>query len=288
MRNFIHAFLFFVIIPCYSGFAQKDTSSVADTIESAKGVVILHKNFTWEYLQNEPVMLSIEDDTTGITSYKWCTTRCFTQQGVPDSIHDTTLTLLTPDKSFVLPRYGRLFRGFTYAHKGLDIGLKRGDTVEAAFDGVVRYAKYNHGGFGNLVIIRHYNGLETYYAHLSKIKVKEYQVVKAGELVGLGGSTGRSRAPHLHFEVRYNDAPLDPQKIIDYENQKLIANTFHISKMAFYPSDYDGTAVIYKIRSGDTIGRIARKYKTSIKAICSMNKLKTSSRLRVGSAIRVR
>jgi len=288
MRNFFCLFLLFALIPGFSGFAQRDAVSVMDTVESSKGVVVLYKNSTWEYLQNEPVMLSIEDDTTGITSYKWCTTRCFTQQCIPDSIHDTTLTLTSLDKSFVLPRYGRLFRGFTYAHKGLDIGLKRGDTVLAAFDGVVRYAKYNHGGFGNLVIIRHFNGLETYYAHLSKIKVKEYQVIKAGELVGLGGSTGRSRAPHLHFEVRYKDTPLDPQKIIDYECKSLISNVFSITKMAFYPSDYDGTAVFYKIRKGDSIGRIARKYKTSIKAICSMNKIKTTSRLRVGTPIRVR
>ncbi|MCX6250149.1 MAG: peptidoglycan DD-metalloendopeptidase family protein [Bacteroidetes bacterium] len=233
-------------------------------------------------------MLSIEDDTTGITSHQWCTTQCFIHQLVPDSIHDTTVTLTSTDKPFVLPRYGRLFRGFTYVHKGLDIGLKRGDTVEAAFNGVVRYAKYNHGGFGNLVIIRHFNGLETYYAHLSKIKVQEYQIVKAGELIGLGGSTGRSRAPHLHFEVRYMDTPLDPQKIIDYENQKLITNTFCITKSAFYPADYDGTAVIYKIKPGDTLGRIAKRYKTSIKAICAMNKIRNTGRLRIGTPIRVR
>ncbi len=81
----------------------------------------------------------------------------------------------------------------------MDLSLKKGDTVRAAFDGVVRYAKYNRGGFGNLVILRHYNGLETYYAHLSKLKVVTNQVVKSGDMIGLGGSTGRSRSPASSF-----------------------------------------------------------------------------------------
>jgi LysM repeat protein len=181
-----------------------------------------------------------------------------------------------------------LFRGFTYSHKGLDIKLNKGDTIRSAFDGVVRYAKYNRGGFGNLVIIRHYNGLETYYGHLSKIKVKVNQIVKSGETIALGGSTGRSRGPHLHFEIRYKDVPLDPLRMIDFDNQKLISSSFPVTKKIFYPNDHVPNALIVKIKSGDTIGKLSRKYGTSIKEICAMNKIKSTTTLKIGRKIRVR
>jgi murein DD-endopeptidase MepM/ murein hydrolase activator NlpD len=153
---------------------------------------------------------------------------------------------------------------------------------------VVRYAKYNRGGFGNLIIIRHYNGLETYYAHLSKILVKVNQVVKSGDLIALGGSTGRSRGPHLHFEIRYKDIPLDPLRVIDYDNQKLISGTFPVTKQVFYPNDHVENAIVVKIKSGDTLGKLAKKYHTSVKEICAMNKIKSTTLLRVGRPIRVR
>jgi murein DD-endopeptidase MepM/ murein hydrolase activator NlpD len=114
------------------------------------------------------------------------------------------------------------------------------------------------------------------------------QVIKAGDIVGLGGSTGRSRAPHLHFEVRYKDVPIDPLKMLDFDRQKLISDTLAITKKIFYPSDYDGKAVYYKIKSGDTLGKLARKYNTSIKALCVMNKIKTTTNLKIGRPIRVK
>ena len=166
--------------------------------------------------------------------------------------------------------------------------MNKGDTVKAAFDGVVRYAKYNRGGFGNLIIIRHYNGLETYYGHLSKINVKVNEVVKSGEHIALGGSTGRSRGPHLHFEVRYKDLPLDPLRVIDFDNQKLISNTFPVTRRVFFPNDYSPNAQVVRIKSGDTIGKLAHKYRTSVKEICAMNKIKPNTKLKVGRSIRVR
>jgi murein DD-endopeptidase MepM/ murein hydrolase activator NlpD len=234
--------------------------------------------------------MSQEDDSTGLFSRSWINDQVFAYMGASkrDSIKDTLLTLISNGRIFHVPDSGRLYRGFSYTHKGMDISLKKGDTVRAAFDGVVRYAKYNRGGFGNLVILRHYNGLETYYAHLSKLKVQVNQVVKADELIGLGGSTGRSRSPHLHFEIRYKDVPLDPQRMVDFDNNKLITGIFPITKSVFYPSDYDGKAVYYKIKSGDTLARIAKKYHTSVKEICAINKITTSTTLRVGRSIRVK
>ncbi len=278
-----------LLLPFY-GFSQRNIPNIIDTVETDSGAVILYRNHTWEYLENEPVMMSQEEDSTGLFSHSWINDQVFAYMGASkrDSIKDTLLTLVSNIRAFHIPISGRLYRGFTYTHKGMDVSLKKGDTVRAAFDGVVRYAKYNRGGFGNLVILRHFNGLETYYAHLSKLKVMVNQVVKANEVVGLGGSTGRSRSPHLHFEVRYKDIPLDPQRMIDFDNNKLISGIFPVTRNVFYPSDYDGKAVYYKIRSGDTLAGIARKCHTSVKELCAINKLKLNTTLRVGRSIRVK
>ncbi|MCX6266349.1 MAG: peptidoglycan DD-metalloendopeptidase family protein [Bacteroidetes bacterium] len=268
--------------------AQRNTDAIIDTVETPKGTAILYKNFTWEYLQDEPVMMSQEDDSTGLFTAQWINDQIFAYRLKPDSIHDTVVILVSSERVFTLPVYGKLFRGFTYSHKGLDIKLNKGDTIRAAFDGVVRYAKYNRGGFGNLIIIRHYNGLETYYGHLSKINVKVNEVVKSGDHIALGGSTGRSRGPHLHFEIRYKDLPLDPMRMIDFDNRRLIANTFPVTRRVFYPNDYAANAQVVRIKSGDTIGKLARKYHTSVKEICAMNKIKPTTTLKIGRSIRVR
>jgi len=285
------SFIFFLIflIPFF-GFSQHTIPNIIDTVETDSGAVILYRNHTWEYLENEPVMLSQEEDSTGLFSHSWINDQVFAYMGSSkrDSIKDTLLPLISTTKSFHSPIPGRIYRGFSYTHKGMDLSLKKGDTVRAAFDGVVRYAKYNRGGFGNLVILRHYNGLETYYAHLSKLKVMVNQVVKANDVIGLGGSTGRSRAPHLHFEVRYKDLPLDPQRMIDFDNHKLISDILPITKKVFYPADYDGKAVYYKIKSGDTLARIAQKWHTSVKELCAINKIKPTTLLRAGRSIRVK
>lgn len=275
------------LLPLLS-FAQRNADAIVDTVETPKGTAILYKNFTWEYMQDEPVMLSQEDDSTGLFTAQWINDQIFAYRIKPDSIRDTVVILTSADRIFTLPVYGKLFRGFTYSHKGLDIKLNKGDTIRAAFDGVVRYAKYNRGGFGNLVIIRHYNGLETYYGHLSKINVRVNEVVRSGDCIALGGSTGRSRGPHLHFEVRYKDIPLDPLRMIDYDNRKLMANSFPVTKHVFYPNDFTANALVVRIKSGDTIGKLARKYQTSVKEICAMNKIRPTTTLRIGRPIRVR
>jgi murein DD-endopeptidase MepM/ murein hydrolase activator NlpD len=129
---------------------------------------------------------------------------------------DTSVTLNLQafgHNNYTNPFNGPITSGFGWRdsvqHKGIDIDLNKGDKVVSAFDGMVRIAK-RYGGFGNVVIIRHYNGLETVYAHLSKLKVKPGQVISAGELIGLGGSTGHSTGSHLHFEVRFKGVPINP------------------------------------------------------------------------------
>jgi LysM repeat protein len=271
-------------------FSQNNPDLILDTVETSEGPVILYKNFSWEFLGEEPVMLNIGEDTTGLFTSGWVNDqiRGFGQMK-PDSIRDTVLVLTSPAMPFTMPvPVEHLIRGFMYTHKGLDLRLKMGDTVRAAFDGVVRYSRYNRGGYGNLVIIRHYNGLETYYGHLSKRKAEVNQVVKAGAVIGLGGSTGRSRGPHLHFEIRYRDVPVDPLRMIDLDSCRLISNAFPVRKEVFYPNDWDVNAVYHKIRNGDTLGHLAVKYHTSVNEICAMNKISPKTTLRIGRILRVR
>jgi hypothetical protein len=189
-------------------------------------------------------------------------------------------------------------------HKGLDLQLSTGDPVKAAFDGVVRYAQYNNGGYGNLVIIRHYNGLETYYAHLSKINVEPNSIIKAGDILGEGGCTGsRCTGPHLHFETRYKDKPFNPLDIIAFENSSLTSETVMLTKSNFVINNTNFSSTFnsksgkgskknltysYKIKNGDTLFAIALKNKTSVKTICKLNKLKPDSTLKIGRVLRLR
>ena len=118
-------------------------------------------------------------------------------------------------------------------HYGTDLRLRVGDPVVSAYDGIVRMAKYDRYGYGHYVLVRHYNGLETLYGHLSKRKVEVGQEVKAGELIGLGGNSGRSTGPHLHFEIRYQGNAIDPTSVYDFENDSLLSSTIEIKPETF-------------------------------------------------------
>ena len=127
---------------------------------------------------------------------------------LPDSIRISLRHFCMPTPSRVVTsnfgsRWGR-------QHKGLDIKVYIGDTIRAAFAGKVRVVRYEAGGYGKYVVIRHYNGLETIYGHMSKWLVDENQTVKAGDPIGLGGNTGRSTGSHLHFETRLCGMALNP------------------------------------------------------------------------------
>jgi hypothetical protein len=160
-----------------------------------------------------------------------------------DELPDTlNLKLLNNDEKFTLTYYGNVNSNFGQRwgrkHEGLDLALHLYDSVFAAFDGIVRFAKCTNCGYGNCVIIRHLNGLETLYGHLSKINVFENQFVKSGETIGLGGSTGYSTGPHLHFETRLNDFSFNPQKIIDIKNKKLFNDSISFSKKTLFSERY--------------------------------------------------
>ena len=172
-------------------------------------------------------------------------------------------------------------------HYGLDIKVERGDTIRAAFDGKVRYVSYQKRGYGHYVVIRHPNGLETLYAHLTSKLVKENEVVRAGDPIGLGGNTGRSTGPHLHFETRLLGKALNPALFFDFPNQDVTGDTYLYvkpKKKVYDPSDPD---TYYKVRSGDSLSRIAARKGVSVKQLCKLNGITTQTTLRVGQVLRL-
>jgi len=184
---------------------------------------------------------------------RWITNDLFVYYNLTkNDITDTLHLDLTEDTSrFKLTWYGKLFFGYGMRwgkmHHGLDIYLEIGDTIYAAFDGIVRYSKFNEGGYGNCIIIRHLNGLETLYGHMSKLIASPNTYVYAGQPIGLGGSTGRSDGPHLHFETRYKDFSFDPYTIIDSKSQGLKTRRISILKKDLYSERYPITTSPTKI-----------------------------------------
>lgn len=200
-------------------------------------------------------------------------------------------------------RWGRM-------HKGLDIKVYIGDTIRAAFSGRVRIVRYEAGGYGKYIVIRHNNGLETIYGHLSKQLVTENQTVRAGEVIGLGGNTGRSTGSHLHFETRLCGVALNPALMFDFRNQD-VTGDFYVFNRNSYSSDNNtalvssgrsdvsggreqvtenrsnGDMVYDKVASGETLEEFAKKHGVSVETICRLNRMKATSRLHAGQILRV-
>ena len=184
------------------------------------------------------------------------------------------------------PRWRRM-------HNGLDLKVNIGDTIVAAFDGKVRIVKYERRGYGKYVVIRHDNGLETVYGHLSKQLVVENQLVKAGEVIGLGGNTGRSTGSHLHFETRFLGIAINPIYMFDFPKQDIVADTYTFRKTkgvkragSHDTQVADGTIRYHKVKSGDTLSRIAKLRGVSVSTLCKLNRIKPTTTLRIGQVLR--
>lgn len=201
--------------------------------------------------------------------------------------------------SFILPidreikttsRYGPRRRRM---HRGIDLKVYTGDTIRAAFDGKIRIRSYERRGYGYYLVVRHPNGLETIYGHLSKFLVDENQIVHAGEPIGLGGNTGRSTGSHLHFETRFLGIDINPEEFIDFtegvpHKDEYVFRNLKINgrKSNIYTSSTN-QMVYHRVKSGDTLGAIARRYGTSVTQICRLNGIKSTSMLRIGQSLRV-
>jgi len=175
------------------------------------------------------------------------------------------------------------------SHYGLDVKVYVGDTIRAAFDGKIRIVK-NQGrrGYGKYVVIRHDNGLETVYGHLSKQLVEVNQLVKAGEPIGLGGNTGRSTGSHLHFEIQFLGVRINPALLFNFEKQDIVADTytFHKSKTSTGEGSSSGKGLYYKVKKSDTLGRIAARQGTTVSQLCKLNRITTKTVLRPGQVLR--
>lgn len=176
-------------------------------------------------------------------------------------------------------------------HYGVDVRMEVGDPVYAIFDGVVRIAKRS-ADYGYVVLIRHYNGIETLYAHFNQLLVYTGKTVRSGDIIGLAGSTGHSTGPHLHFEVRFKGEKVDPSKIIYFPNGSLLSDTLQIDKSCFKHL-YEVKAQKLKSRyhlvhKGETMAKIAYKYGISVKHLARINGISTKTKLRAGRRIRLR
>ena len=289
-----------------------------DTLDIGDGFlqIVLRDDHTWYYTKNFSKMAA-----TDIFTEHWVETSVnpYTDIRETDLPYRSSICLVDSVSSFVCPYVTRVYSKFGYRHgrrhQGVDLPLAMGTPVKAAFDGRVRLSRYV-SGYGNLVIIRHENGLETFYGHLSKRLVKAGDWISAGQEIGLGGSTGRSSGPHLHFETRYLGYAFDPQRIFDFETGELRANVLvlrrsHLDPASRYvPTSIDEEEDVYAtdeqiiaeemriaaekaamkwhtVRSGDTVSGIAAKYGKSQRQIVSLNPGLNANRIRIGQKIRV-
>lgn len=222
----------------------------------------------------------------------WENTRVHYTAELPDSFRIDLTGFVMPTESRKItdifgyrPRRRRM-------HNGIDIKVQTGDTIYAAFDGKVRITSYQRRGYGHYVVIRHNNGIETLYAHLSKKLVTEDQNVKAGEPIGLGGNTGRSTGSHLHFETILLGKCIDPALLFDFKNQTTTGNSYVYRKPGSKYIEngkvkYAGPEPKYhKVKKGDTIERIARKHGVSQRTIMKLNGLNSRSILHPGQNLR--
>lgn len=305
-----------------------NAQTAIDTIDTQGGKMVVYANHTWQYLEdinfdgvlNKHLHEIVSSDSSLNFVQKWNNDVCFSADRRNDmsKLKDTIWLCVVneSDEEFVMPVPGIMTSKYGFRkgrnHNGVDLDLNTGDSVVACWSGKVRYAKFNSGGYGNLVVIRHHNGLESFYAHLSKILVVPNQNVRAGELIGYGGNTGRSYGAHLHFELRFYDAPFNPEEVIDFAGHKCKDHNLFIHRTLFKPglkntldqdhteSSEELTASVeevrkvesehryYRVQSGDTLSEIASKNRTTVSKICQLNGIRVTTSLQIGRNLRVK
>ncbi|MFI5222486.1 MAG: peptidoglycan DD-metalloendopeptidase family protein [Bacteroidia bacterium] len=290
---------------------EEDSVSVEEEGEPEEGEI--DAGFTgytdlhyWDYMR----IPGFKFDTTMIPStnyypFGWDTITINPYQEDLKEMPDTFLLHLkdSGDCMFHPPAIGELSSGFGFRqwgrrrkfHFGVDVKMERGDPVYAIFDGVVRVAKKSTD-YGYVVLIRHYNGLETLYAHFFQLLTYPGAPVRSGDIIGLAGSTGHSTGPHLHFEVRFKGEKIDPNKIIYFPSGSLLDDNLQVDKSCFRHL-YDvqkeklkrnRSGRFYKVHKGDSIESIAYEYGISVKHLSRINGFSAKTKLKAGRRIRVR
>lgn len=296
-----------------SSINRSDVSAV-DTLDTADEFVkiLLYGDRTWRYIKiggdkQKPEVFDTHWETTSVNPY---------QKPVEKLADVWSIWLVDSLSQFHCPYKGSIWPGGKYGprknrrHQGVDLPLAVGAPIYATFPGKVRVSRYSENGYGHYVVIRHENGLETFYAHLSERKVDVGDWVNAGQVIGLGGSTGRSTGPHLHYEVRHQGFSFDPEWIIDFKNGTLRQRLFILKKKYFgvnhaNPQNFEdempeekkeaatkpattSAAVYHVIVSGDTLYALAVRNKTSVAAICRLNNITENTVLQLGQKIRIK
>lgn len=261
-----------------------------------------------------------EEPEFDIYSEGWDSKRvnCYTEADVPRTAQIDVSRFSMPHKGYITSPYGYRKR-FRRMHKGVDLKINIGDTIRAAFDGRVRITNFERRGYGNYVVLRHTNDLETIYGHLSAFLVEEGQYVKVGDPIALGGNTGRSTGPHLHFETRYMGYAINPCAIFDFANQTTHTDMFTFDKRTYqnarnyspsanteYAKRYlqenpskpyvrtastnrtHSNSSTYLVRKGDTLGKIASRNGTTVASLCRLNGIKSNGKLRIGQRLKLR
>lgn len=230
----------------------------------------------------------------------------FRNSTVPNTAQIDVSEFCMPTMGYVTSPYGYRPR-FRRMHKGIDLKVQIGDTIRAAFSGYVRLTNFERKGYGNYVILSHNDGFETIYGHLSKFLVKSGQFVKVGTPIALGGNTGRSTGPHLHFETRYMGYAINPAAIFDFENKTTHTDTYTFTKSSYQNArDYSpkshgskslaskkskrsskSSGSTYKVRKGDNLGKIARANGTTVAALKKANGM-TGDNISAGQTLKLK
>jgi len=298
-------FLVFGSLPLNTVFAQTQTESNINqeevkVISTDRKLVADKENTKLEAAAIDSILMQFELDEEEETSPAdelydgiWNNqyVKAYSGVALPDSFRIDLSSFVMPVQGKITSPFGPRRRRF---HYGTDLKLQVGDTVVAAFEGKVRVKQYERRGYGYYLVLRHPNGLETVYGHLSKFLVEEGDSVAAGQPIALGGSTGRSTGSHLHFECRFIGHAIDPADIVDFNNFCTFDDSYlfeksKVDKISIHNNKYlaqSGTFQYHRIRSGDTLATIAKKYRVSINQICRLNGIKPTSTLRVGKVLR--
>lgn len=233
-------------------------------------------------------------------------------ENIPDTFSVDLSNYTMPTMGYVTSNFGMRGRGRRKRmHYGIDLKVQTGDTIYAAFDGKVRVKQYERRGYGYYLVLRHPNGLETVYGHLSKFLVDEEQVVRSGDPIALGGNTGRSSGSHLHLEFRFLGNPINPIYIVDFDNKVCHRDTYTVTRNSYQISNKgvnvktlassaatrtsttktnkyaSGKVTYHRVKNGDTLGAIARKHGTTVSRICKLNGITTKTTLRIGRSLRI-
>ena len=176
-------------------------------------------------------------------------------------------------------------------HRGVDVNVIKDEPVVAAYPGEVTMSRYNKGGYGHYILIKHPNGIETLYAHLSKRLLKVGDRVFPGDIVGLAGNSGRSSAAHLHFEIRYGEVNIDPTTVIDFPHWALQpgVDKFSMKKARSEHRKIQSKLInynFYVVQAGDSQGDVANWFNISIESLCRINKLVPGAPLKAGQKLR--